>query len=514
MDLANFALQVEKRDFPITWPGNFIAGEWQPNDRGTELSGSSNPNDGTRLVKAFTHKDSVLHAVECAENSRGKIAELSIDERIDILKRFRQTFADYETLTVDLLRIESGKPRWEAEEDLAASLAYIDNIIEHKDDYFKSLLGPATLGNSSGDFRMNPIGVTVAYLPFSTPLTGFTFYFTAAVMAGCPLILVSSSHAILNSMLYAFAAEMTNAPKNLLNVIFGNYSSFKTAVSDNRVAAVLYTGSREHCDSMRKDARNRSGRQLVLQSGGKNAVIVHSSADLEIAVNCVMYGALKSAGQRCTTTSRVFVYKDHVDEFNERLVEAFKKIKIGRTDLDNEDSDPFMGPLYSAKSVEKFLRFQTMANRESDKTLLWGKAIETAGNGHFVSPGLHFINEFDNLNAYQSNVLFSPDVAIYPYSVLESAIERLNTTDAAFAVSFIGDPAIIESRRTQFLAPNLLINTPTVELEATLPLAGRLQSGHHRFHGPGIALYLCYPQVLVNDENQQKSLSSWPWPKY
>src|SRR5690606_14682389 len=123
--------------------------------------------------------------------------------------------------------------------------------------FFPSLMGPATLGNAPGNFRMNPIGVTAAYLPFSTPLTSFVFYFSASVMAGCPLILFSSSHAILNSMLYAFAAEVTNAPKNLLNVVFGNFNSFKTALSDPRVAGVLYTGSREHCDAIRKESRGR-----------------------------------------------------------------------------------------------------------------------------------------------------------------------------------------------------------------------------------------------------------------
>lgn len=514
MNLQEFATVVEAREFPITWPGNFIGGRWVENHRGTLLKGSSNPSTGQKLIETHTHKDVAFDAIKSAEKEKNHIASMPLKERVEVLKKFRQVFTDYQTLVVDLMRIESGKPRWESEDDLQASLSYLDHIVENYEDFFKSLMGPATLGTSKGDFKMNPIGVTAAYLPFSTPLNSFVFYFGAAVMAGCPLVLFSSSHAILNSMLFAFVAESIDAPKGVLNVVFTNYAGFKTAVSDPRVAAILYTGSREHCDGLRNDIRSRPGRQLVLQSGGKNAVIVHSSADMDVAVNCVLYGALTSAGQRCTTTSRVFVYRDRVDEFNERIVEAFEKIRIGPTDGDDPKEDPFIGPLYSKKAVEKFLRFQTMANRESDKTLLWGKSLENNGLGHFVRPGLHFLNEFDNNNAYQSNVLFSPDVAIYPYEVLENAIDRLNTTDAAFAVSFIGDPDILESRRGQFLAPNLLINTPTVELEATLPLAGRLQSGHHRFHGPGIALYLCYPQVMVNESYTQSRLKSWPWPRF
>jgi acyl-CoA reductase-like NAD-dependent aldehyde dehydrogenase len=151
-----------------------------------------------------------------------------------------------------------------------------------------------------------------------------------------------------------------------------------------------------------------------------------------------------------------------------------------------------------------------MAKREAEKTLLWGKTIENDSGGFFVTPGLHYMSKFDNSSAYQGNVLFSPDVAIYDYDVLETAIEQINTTDAAFAVSFIGEPSVLEKRRQLFLAPNLLVNRPTVEIEATLPLAGRLQSGHHRFHGPGIALYLCYPQVLEVTEDPSEFLRTWP----
>jgi acyl-CoA reductase-like NAD-dependent aldehyde dehydrogenase len=137
-----------------------------------------------------------------------------------------------------------------------------------------------------------------------------------------------------------------------------------------------------------------------------------------------------------------------------------------------------------------------MANRESEKTLLWGRSMESMPHGNFVTPGIHHLTRFDNNSAYQGNVLFCPDVAVYDYDVLDTAIEQINTTDAAFAVSFIGDADALEERRHAFLAPNLLVNIPTVETEATLPLAGRLLSGHHRYHGPGVALYLCYPQVL------------------
>ncbi len=512
MDLNQFVAQIKARQWPVQWPGQWVDGKWLAVKKGATLKASHNPNTGEMLMEVTADKESVAAAVAAAFKARSSISAMSLTQRLDVLRRFKESLADFQVPAELALRIEAGKPAWEARHDLDSALKYLDWTCQNGESIHSNLLAPARLGPHKGvAFEMLPIGVTAAYLPFSTPITSFAFYFAASVLAGCPLILSSSSHALLTGMLIGLIAEQQDLPPSLLNVVFGNFSTFKQLLADRRVAAILYTGSREHCDTIRLESRAHVGRQMVLQSGGKNAVVVHSSADLTQAVRCVVYGALKSAGQRCTSTSRVFVYRSLLPQFKEQLLEAFKQVSVGRTDVDSKD-DPFMGPLYSDKAVEKYLRFQTMANRESEQTLLWGKVIEGQGKGNFVSPSLHYVSKFDNNGAYQSNVLFSPDVAIYDYDVLDQAIEQINTTDAAFAVSFIGDPEVLKARRHLFLAPNLLVNIPTVEIDATLPLAGRLQSGHHRYHGPGIALYLCYPQVMSHSSEVEDLIKSWPWP--
>jgi acyl-CoA reductase-like NAD-dependent aldehyde dehydrogenase len=512
-DLQEIAKQIADKNFPVNWPGHLIDNEWREIKKGSPIKASFNPNNNQKLIEVCGDKESVLLAIESAVNERKKIAGIPIDQRLALLKRFRQVLADYRDCAESILRLEAGKPKWEAQSDLESALEYMEWVASNGELVIKNLITPTHFGVGKGSYELLPIGVTAAYLPFSTPVTSFALYFSASLLAGCPLILNSSSHSLLFSLLVAGITRELDLPKGLLNIVFGNFNTFKYLISDRRVVAMLYTGSREHCDAIRLESKSHLGRQLILQSGGKNSVIVHSSADLEHAVKCVIYGALKSAGQRCTSTSRVFVYRSMLTEFKERIVAAVRSVKIGRTDVDhqNEADYPFMGPLYSEKSVEKFLRFQTMANRESD-TLSWGKVIESETHGNFVTPGVHMAKKFDNKTAYQGNVLFSPDIAIYDYDVLDDAIDCINTTDAAFGVSFIGDPEIITSRRDLFLAPNLFVNTPTVEMDAAVPLAGRLQSGHHRFHGPGIVLYLCYPQVLSSNPGNEALIKSWPWP--
>ena len=516
MDLHKFSQQLQQDQFPLKWPGHWIGGAWVPAKAGGAKMSSFNPNTGSKLIDVYIDKESLHHTIDHAYKARTELAAMPLVQRLDILRRFGQALVDYQLQAELILRLEAGKPRWEAQQDIASAASYLNWVVDNGDDILKTLTAPCLMGvPQGGQVQLHAIGVTAAYLPFSTPITSFALYFAASMLAGCPLILNSSSHAMLSSLLIALLGQEQALIPGMLNVVFGNFSSFKQLLADKRIAAVLYTGSHEHCEVIRTESRQHPGRQLVLQSGGKNAVIVHSSANIQEAVQCVVYGALLSAGQRCTSTSRVFIYRSMLPAFREELLRALRGVKVGRTDLDapGDPQGPFMGPLYSAKSVEKYLRFQTMANREGE-TLLWGKAAEGLGGGYFVTPSVHYVKTFDNTTAYQGNVLFSPNIAIYDYDVLDTAIHQINTTDAAFAVSFIGDPAVLDARRSLFLAPNLMSNTPTVEMQVTLPLAGRLQSGHHRYHGPGVALYLCFPQVLTQDSASERLIRSWPWPRY
>jgi len=207
---------------------------------------------------------------------------------------------------------------------------------------------------------------------------------------------------------------------------------------------------------------------------------------------------LKTAGQLCTSTSRVFIHRSLLKEFTDQLVHAINEIPVGATDIPAAKGAraPILGPLYSQKAVEKFLRYQTMAHRESKTDLVWGKALEQNFGGCFVRPGLHLMEKFDKSSGYQSNVLFCPDIAMYEYDVLDEAIEQINTTDAPFVVSFIGDPDILQARKKQFAAPNLLVNLPTTDAEMAGFPAGRHKSGNHRFNGAGLALLLSFPSLL------------------
>lgn len=516
MDIKSFQQAIQQRAFPLDWPGHWIAGAWLSQPKSKLARASINPNNGKKLIEVQADKPIIGKALDACQAVASQLQSANLATRLGWVQRFRTGLADYQAIAVDALCIEAGKPRWDAEAEVDASLRYLDSIATSGEKILDRLMAPAQLGSTPNNVALLPLGITAAYIPFSNPLSSFVTTFGAAALAGCPLLIMPSSHAVLTAMLAALIDETVELPKGLLNIIFGNFTFFRQAIADRRIAAAIFTGSREHCETIRQEGRSMLDRQLILQSGGKNSVVVHSSADLDMAVKCVVYGAFRSAGQLCTSTSRVFVYRSVAKEFYDRLVAATSHMNIGPTDLPPTSANavPFMGPLYSDKAVEKHLRFQTMAGREARETLLRGKSLERKGGGYFVTPGIYLMDTIDPISAYQSNVLFSPDLALYEYDTLDTAIEQANATDAPFVLSFIGDPSVVEKRRAMIHAPNVICNAPTIELETSPVLSGRTYSGNFRFNGAGITAQLTYPQVIRQSPDDHKILASWPWPQY
>lgn len=501
MELETLVQKVAQRDFPLEWPGHRISDTWVAPGFGSEAKQSLNPSTGELLIRVRADRDSVRQAVDEAwasahsDASRRSVATASLEERCELLARFAQMLADYRETAIDLLRLEDGRPRWDAELELEAALAHLQRSVQlHGEVRRYSLASTDPLGETSQ--ALLPLGPTLAYLPFGTSLSSFAIYYAAAMLSGCPLVVVASAHASCTAMFLALVHSRIDPPEGSLSLLFGNFNSFKLAAADKRVEAVIYTGSLEHCRTLRKESQAFSGRQYVLQSGGKNALVVHSTADIETAVTCTLLGMCRAAGQLCSSTSRVFVYRSRSEEYLEALMAALEKLTIGPTDGEDGEKDPVLGPLYSKKAVEKFLRFQTMASREAEKTLAWGKALGDPGKGFSVTPGVHLMRGFDAQSAYQSNVMFAPDIAIYPYDVLDEALAHASSSEALLSCAFVGDPQIALARREQFRAPNVAINRPTVELADTFVVSGRRHCGQHRVGGLGLIRALTYPQAV------------------
>lgn len=497
---------VDTQQFPAPWLGHRYAGKYHLTKSKVKMQ-SINPNNGKTLMEGdpFAEIESLLLTCHQALPS---LRDLAGTERFTLLAQFHAWLQTHETSLTRCVAIETGRPLWDVKLEYQAAKKHLGKVVGLGHDFDSYLLRMGKVSLERGDFIINPLGVTIAYLPFSNPIYSMVSFLTAAIIAKCPLILFSSSHTLMTSSLFSMIDSDLNLPRGLFSLIFGSFDDFRKILSDNRIAAVIYHGSREHCQTLLKE-KKYAMRQLLLHSGGKNSVIVHSSGDLDLAVKSVLFGAFRSAGQQSSTTSRVFVYRSMLQPFKERFIQALRELAIGRTDVfaNVQDEGPFMGPLYSHKASEKFLRFQTMAGREAKDSWQWGKRLDIADGGNFVCPGVHFLENFDDTTSYQSNILFCPDLAIYAYDVLDDAIRQVNQTDSPYVVSFIGDPQHFVPRRSQFVAPNLVVNLPTSDLEEYHPLVGGFTRQSHRFQDLALSLYLTRPQSLLQPRDTNEFMS-------
>ena len=190
-------------------------------------------------------------------------------------------------------------------------------------------------------------------------------------------------------------------------------------VEDTRVPLISFTGSTQVGRQVGVNVARRLGRCL-LELGGNNAIILDETADLKLAIPGIVFGAVGTAGQRCTTTRRLIVHESIYDGVLETLVKAYKQVegKIG----DPLDTANLMGPLNSAGAVQQFLDSVARAKAAGGTVVTGGTALDRPG--HFVLPTI--ITGLKNSDAVVQHETFAPILYVMKYSTLDEAIAMQN----------------------------------------------------------------------------------------
>jgi len=187
-------------------------------------------------------------------------------------------------------------------------------------------------------------------------------------------------------------------------------------VDDERVKLVSFTGSTWVGRKVGVRVAERFGRSL-LELGGNNAIILDETADLKIAIPGIVFGAVGTAGQRCTTTRRLFVHDSIQEQVTDLLLSAYQQVRIG----DSLDPDTLMGPMADGSAVEDFKTAVTAAREAGGEVLTGGSQIDRAG--YFVEPTIiKTENEWDIVQTET----FAPILYLIPFSDIEDAIRMQN----------------------------------------------------------------------------------------
>ena len=202
-------------------------------------------------------------------------------------------------------------------------------------------------------------------------------------------------------------------------------------LNDKRISLISATGSTAMGKYVAKIVGDRLGKTL-LELGGNNAIIISNKADLNIALRAAVFGAVGTAGQRCTSTRRLIVHKDIFEEFKNKLVNAYGQIKIGNP-LDKENH---MGPLIDRGAVKMYLDAIEKINKEGGKEVVVGG--ELSGNqyqsGCYVKPAIYEVkNEFSIVQ----DETFAPILYLIKYSTLDEAIRIQNDVPQGLSSSIM-----------------------------------------------------------------------------
>ena len=200
-------------------------------------------------------------------------------------------------------------------------------------------------------------------------------------------------------------------------------------VDDRHIALVSFTGSTPVGRKVGERVAARMGRCL-LELGGNNALIVDEYANLALAVPAIVFGAVGTAGQRCTTTRRVFVHRSRLDELSESLVNAYGQVRIG----DPLDPDTLMGPLIDERSIENFEAAVAAARKSGADILVGGERID--GEGHYVQPTIAIASNDWDIVQHET---FGPIVYLIPFDTLDEAIGMQNAVRQGLSSAIFTD---------------------------------------------------------------------------
>ncbi|MGK5082231.1 aldehyde dehydrogenase family protein [Bdellovibrionota bacterium FG-1] len=466
--------------YPVQARGGFIDGRFmQP----TNLNGEwicRNPGDlQDEIARVSYSYVSVNEAAEAAHRAFASWRLTPPTQRAELLKKYQAALGRRQEALIEIMAREVGKPLWEAKDEVLAMIADVDGVLGEGMQGVANLELSDVIARTRGVCRYRPLGVIAVIGPFSSPGQLPGEQIVAALATGNTVIFKPSEKAPIVGQIITECIEEAGFPAGVFNLVQGEREVGRRLCVHEKVAAVLFTGSYEVGTRIKQDTLQQHWKRVVLAMSGKNATIIWDDADLDIAVRQTLFSAFVTAGQRCSSTSRVIVHQSRVSEFVDRLHTQAKGFSIG-----HPLESPFMGPLVDAGAVDRYLKFIGIAGREGCEIVMRGKALELAWKGHYVAPTICVVqdNSIDaaRKSVYQQTELLAPNVAITAVAEVEQAIALSNATQYGWVASVFTKQRAIYEKMGESLEMGLINwNVPTTTVSSRLPVGGLKKSGNH-----------------------------------
>ncbi|GEN31367.1 aldehyde dehydrogenase (NAD+) [Cerasibacillus quisquiliarum] len=458
---------------------NYINGEWV--DVEGETAPVINPATGETLLEVpLSDKTAVDHAVEAAKQAQKEWALVPAPQRAEILYEVGHIMKERKEKLAYLLTLENGKVLEEARGEVQEGI----DMAFYMAGEGRRLFGQTTPSELQNKFAMSvraPIGVVGIITPWNFPIAIATWKSFPAIVAGNAVVWKPATETPIMAYELAKIFEEAGLPKGVINVVFGSGSTVGDAmVHHEDIRVISFTGSNETGRNIAAEC-GRQLKKVSLEMGGKNAVIVMDDADLDLAVEGIIWSAFGTSGQRCTACSRVIVHEDVKETLEERLLHAMEQLTIGN----GTDESVRVGPIINEAGINKIKKYIDIGKEEGAKLLAGGYEMTEGdyGKGYFFAPTL-FTDATIDMRIAQEEI-FGPVVSLIPVKSFEEAIEANNSVSYGLSSSiFTKDVNRVFKAQRDLDTGIVYVNAGTTGAEIHLPFGGTKGTGNgHRDSG-------------------------------
>ena len=464
-----------------------------------DLLHSYNPTNGERIASTtLCTREDYTEAVNTANAAFLEWRKLPAPRRGEIVRQMGEAFRANKNALGQLVSLEMGK-------SLQEGLGEVQEIIDICDfavGLSRQLYG-LTMHSERPEHRMyeqwHPLGVTAIISAFNFPVAVWSWNSMLAWVCGNTCIWKPSEKAPLSAIacqnIITDVLRNNHLPEGVSCLVIGNREIGEAMATDEKIALVSATGSTRMGRAVAQKVAARLGKYL-LELGGNNAIIVTENANLDLSIPAIVFGAVGTAGQRCTSTRRLLVHRSRKEELTARLVKAYSQLKIG----DPLDPANHVGPLIDSDAVESFKNALRIAETQGGKILTGGQAT----GGNFVQPT---IIEVSAQIPVMKEETFAPILYVLAYDTLEEAITLQNDvpqglSSAIFTQNLQESELFLSARGSDCGIANVNIGTSGAEIGGAF--GGEKETGGGRESGS--EAWKAYMRRQTNTLNYGNSL--------
>jgi len=459
---------------------NYIGGEWVDSASG-ETFESTSPATGDSIgTFPKSNADDADRAVEAAKAAFEEWRLVPAPKRGEILYRFANLLIEEKDDLTDLMSHEMGKVKAEAGGDVQEAI----DMTLYMAGEGRRMFGHTTPSELRDKFNMSvrqPIGVVGVITPWNFPIAIPSWKIAPALVCGNTVVFkpATDTPALGERFVELFAEA--GLPTGVLNIVHGGGGAVgDRLVKHPDVRVITLTGSRETGVEVMRNAADGL-KHVHLELGGKNAIIVLDDADLELAVEGILWSAFGTSGQRCTAASRVIVQAGAYEQLQSKLVAAAEKMRLGPGWEDDTD----VGPVINKRALEKIHSYTEIGKGEGAKLLTGGEIASDNGldKGFFYRPTI--FGDVDPQMRVAQEEIFGPTTALIRVKDVDEAIRVSNGVKYGLSSSIFTRDVNTAFRAMRDLEAGITyINAGTIGAEVHLPFGGTKDTGNgHREAG-------------------------------